>query len=101
MQANLNIQVGEKAAARLGKNPEAHTDFLPDRDREKYEEATRKQIELEYEIRQQVYTELSCLKLKKSCDVKLVTTEKCSQFVIINRSMFAKTKVRQWTWRFS
>lgn len=51
MHGNLS----EKVLSRLGKNPEAATEFLPDRDREKFEEATRKQIELEYEIRQQVH----------------------------------------------
>lgn len=40
------------------KNPEAETSFLPDRDREQKEEALRRQIEMEYELREQVSSSL-------------------------------------------
>lgn len=39
---------------KVKKNPEAETSFLPDRDREMQEEALRRQIETEYELREQV-----------------------------------------------
>ena len=43
----------------ISKNPEAETSFLPDRDRELKEEALRRQIEMEYELREQVRTSSS------------------------------------------
>ena len=39
---------------KVSKNPEAETSFLPDRDRELEEEALKRQIEMEYELREQV-----------------------------------------------
>ena len=56
LQGASENRLSDKLGGRLGKNPEVQTDFLPDKDREKFEESTRKQIELEYEIRQQVQT---------------------------------------------
>ena len=39
---------------KMGKDPHVDTEFLPDRDRAKKEEDLRKQIQQEYELRQQV-----------------------------------------------
>jgi len=45
---------GAKKVAKLQKNPWVDTSFLPDRERAKHEEDIRKEIELEYELRDQV-----------------------------------------------
>lgn len=42
------------AARKLGKDPTARTDFLPDRERESQEIAVREQLKKEYELRQKV-----------------------------------------------
>jgi hypothetical protein len=42
------------AARKLGKDPSAKTDFLPDREREAAEAAVRAQLKKEYELRQKV-----------------------------------------------
>ena len=42
------------AARKLGKDPSANTDFLPDREREAAEAAVRAQLKKEYELRQKV-----------------------------------------------
>jgi len=42
------------AARKLGKDPTARTDFLPDREREAQEIAVREQLKKEYELRQKV-----------------------------------------------
>lgn len=54
-------QPGEAAGAaaattarKLGKDPSAKTDFLPDREREAAEAAVRAQLKKEYELRQKV-----------------------------------------------
>lgn len=39
---------------KLGKDPSAKTDFLPDKEREAEEEAVRSQLRKEYELRQKV-----------------------------------------------
>ena len=39
---------------KLGKDPTARTDFLPDKEREAEEEAVRAQLRKEYELRQKV-----------------------------------------------
>ena len=39
---------------KLGKDPTARTDFLPDKEREAEEEAVRAQLKKEYELRQKV-----------------------------------------------
>lgn len=52
---HLDLQdEAEGLGSRLGKNPAAETGFLPDRDRDKREAEVKKQIEREYEIREQV-----------------------------------------------
>jgi hypothetical protein len=43
-----------KLVAKLQKNPFVETSFLPDRERARHEEDVRKQIELEYELRDKV-----------------------------------------------
>ncbi len=49
-------QAAAQAAAsrKLGKDPTAATDFLPDREREAQEIAVREQLKKEYELRQRV-----------------------------------------------
>lgn len=44
----------EGAPPRLGMNPDIDTEFLPDRDREKREAMIKKQLEQEYDLRQEV-----------------------------------------------
>ena len=39
---------------KVGKDPTARTDFLPDKEREAEEEAVRTQLRKEYELRQKV-----------------------------------------------
>ncbi len=54
--ADKNLNGAQQAAVprRLGKDPTAQTDFLPDHEREAQEIAVREQLKKEYELRQKV-----------------------------------------------
>ena len=55
-EADKKLNSAQQAAAprRLGKDPTAQTDFLPDHEREAQEIAVREQLKKEYELRQKV-----------------------------------------------
>ena len=50
----MQIEPATENVVKLQKNPNAETSFLPDREREQQEEDMRRQIQQEYELRQQV-----------------------------------------------